>query len=78
MRTAALLVLLLAACGPVVETEPEPVDSGADAPAGDGEAAPPLSTPMPLLPSDGQPCTTEAECGSRRRCDLDAGVCRWR
>lgn len=78
MRVAALLAILLAACGPVAEVAPTPADSAVDAPAGDGEAEAAPSTPMPTIPSDGQACAGDADCGGRQRCDLDAGVCRWR
>ena len=78
MRAAALLALLLAACGPVAEAAPTPADVAADAPAGDGEAEAAPSKPMPTIPSDGQTCAGDTDCGARQRCDLDAGVCRWR
>lgn len=77
MRIALAIALLVAACGPVVETGPEPGDGGADAADGQDEAAP--AKAMPLLPSDGQDCRSDAEvCGLKRWCDQDAGVCRWR
>lgn len=76
MRTALALALLVAACGPVVETGPEPGDAADD--AADGHDKPAPAEAMPLVPSDGQACRSDADCGLRRACDQAAGVCRWR